>query len=242
MKQRARFRVFRAFDDDSLRWAASSRFRLDQKSAGRFRGGDPVAARIVEALAARRAINVKEVLESFETVARVRRRIRGRRIADLCCGHGLTGLAFAALDREVDDVVLLDRTKPPKADLVLEAVCEAAPWVAGKVRWIEDKVARAASHLAPETSVIAIHACGVRTDRAIDAAAAVNGHVAVVPCCYTRTARDAPVALRDALGAELTADVHRTYALEARGYRVSWTAIPDAITPMNRVLIGQAAR
>lgn len=241
MSQSVRFRTFRAFDDPSLQWAARSRFRLDRKSVDSFRG-DPLAVRIARSLAERRAINIKEVLESFETVARVRRRLRARSIADLCCGHGLAGLAFAALDRSVEDVVLLDRKKPPKADLVLEAVCEAAPWIEGKVRWIEDKVSRAATHLAPETSVLAIHACGVRTDRAIEAAAQTNGHVAVVPCCYTRTARDAPVALREHLGAELTADIHRTYLLEARGYRVSWTAIPEAITPMNRVLIGQAPR
>src|SRR5690606_5551186 len=131
------FRVFRAFDDPSLEWAASSRFRLDRKSVESFLRGDPVAVRVARALAGRRAINVKEVLESFETVARVRRRLRSARVADLCCGHGLAGLALAALDRDVEEVVLLDRKKPPKADLVLEAVCEAAPWVEGKVRWIE---------------------------------------------------------------------------------------------------------
>lgn len=241
MTEPARFRVFRAFDDPAVRWAASSRFRLDKRNAERFRG-DPVAERIVAALAERRAIKVKEVLESFETIARVRRRIRASAIADLCCGHGLTGLAFAALERDVEEVVLLDRRKPPNADIVHEAVREAAPWIEGKVRWVEDKVTRAAQHLRHGTSVIAIHACGVRTDRAIDAAIAVNGHVAVVPCCYTRTAQAAPAALREALGVELTADIHRTYALEARGYRVTWTEIPDAITPMNRVLVGQAPR
>lgn len=201
-----------------------------------------MAAGVARALAERRAINIKELLESFETVARVRRRLRSKRIADLCAGHGLAGLAMAALDREIEEVVLLDRRKPPKAALVVEAVCEAAPWVEGKVRWIEDKVARAAEHLAPRTSVLAIHACGVRTDRAIEAACAVGGDVAVVPCCYRQTALDAPVGLRDALGAELATDVHRTYQLEGRGYRVRWSAIPEAITPMNRVLIARAPR
>lgn len=241
MSEGPRFRTFRAFNDPALAWAARSRFRLDRRSVETFRG-EPLPMRIVAALGERRAMNVKEVLESFETVARVRKRLRSRRVADLCCGHGLTGLLFAAIDRDVEQVVLLDRKKPPKADLVLEAVTEAAPWVSGKVRWIEDKVARAGAHLEAGTSVIAVHACGVRTDRAIEAAIAVNGHVAVVPCCYTRTAHDAPAALREALGAELTADIHRTYALEAKGYRASWTAIPEAITPMNRVLIGQAPR
>ncbi len=235
------FRAFRSFEDPALAWAASSRFNLDEKSAPRFRG-DAVAERIVAALARRRAIKVKEVLESFETFERVRRRLRAARVADLCCGHGLTGLLFAVYEREVEEVVLLDRRKPPKADLVLEAVAEVAPWVPDKVRWIEAKVAGAARHLAPGTSVVAIHACGARTDRAMDAAMEVRGHVAVIPCCYTRTAKDAPRALREALGVEVTADIDRTYRLERAGYAVTWSAIPAAITPMNRLLVARAPR
>lgn len=235
------FRVFPAFDDPSLRWAASSRFRLDRASAQHF-GGPPLAARIVQALAERRAIKVKEVLESFETFERVRRRLRAAKMADLCCGHGLTGLLFAAFERSVDEIVLLDRKKPEKAEDVFAAVRDAAPWIEGKVRWIEDKVARAADHLAPGTSVIAIHACGSRTDRVIDAALALDGDLAVVPCCYTRTADHVPRALRQSLGVELAADVDRTYRLESQGYRVEWTTIPDAITPMNRVLLARAPR
>lgn len=237
--QAAGFRAFRSFDDPALAWAASSRFALDRKSAAHFRG-DALAERVVAALAERRAIKVKEVLESFETFERVRHRLRARAVADLCCGHGLTGLLFALYERETEEVVLLDRRKPPKADLVLDAVAEVAPWVRDKVRWVETRVSRAAEHLAPRTSVVAIHACGARTDRAIDAALAVRGHVAVVPCCYTRTADRAPEALRAALGVELAADVDRTYRLERAGWRVAWSSIPEAITPMNRLLVARA--
>ncbi len=194
--------------------------------------------RIVASLAAREAISVKETLESFEAFSRMRRRMRAPRMADLCCGHGLTGLLFAASEREVKEVILLDRAKPPKADLIVEAVVEAAPWVEEKVRWIEDDVSRAAEHLEPDTSIIAVHACGVFTDRVIDAALAVGGNVAVMPCCYAQTAAAVPAALREALGAELATDVHRTYRLEAAGYRVEWAKIPAAITPKNRILVG----
>lgn len=235
------FRIFRGFNDESLKWAARSTFRLDHKSAPSFRG-DPMAMRIVRALAARRAINVKETLESFETFSRIRRRLRAPKVADVCCGHGLTGLLFAAIEREVEEVVLLDRQKPPKADLVVDAVCEAAPWAREKIRWVEAPIERGRDHLEPETSVVAVHACGVRTDRAIDLTFAVNGHLAAIPCCYNQTAKQAPRALRDALGAQLATDVHRTYRLEAEGWRVEWGAIPEAITPMNRVLVAHAPR
>ena len=131
----ARFAVFRGFEDE-LRWAARSTFQLDRKSAAELKSRDPLVTRIVSELGERRAISVKEVLESFETFARIRRRIRAAHVADLCCGHGLTGLLFAAIERRVERVTLLDRGAPPKAGLVLEAILEAAPWAADKVRWV----------------------------------------------------------------------------------------------------------
>lgn len=231
------FRIFRDFDGD-LAWAARSTFRLDRKSAASLKSRDPLVTRIVHALGERRAINIKEVLESFETFSRIRRRLRAAHVADLCCGHGLTGLLFAAIERKVERVTLLDRNAPPKAHLVVEAIVEAAPWTKDKIRVVESPVEEAAQHLEPGTSIVAVHACGVRTDRAIDVSLAIgSAAVALVPCCYRQTARQAPRGLRNALGAELATDVARTYRLEAAGYDVEWSAIPLAITPMNRVLV-----
>lgn len=236
----AKFKIFRGFDTDELRWAARSTFRLDRKSAPSLVSRDPLVTRIVEELAERRAINIKEVLESFETFARIRRRVRAPIVADLCCGHGLTGLIFAAIERSVEQVVLLDYKKPPKADLVVEAVVAAAPWAADKIRWVEERIEDAHQHIDKGASIVAVHACGVRTDRAIDAAIALSaGSVALLPCCYKHTGRQAPRGLRDALGAELTTDIQRTYRLESAGWRVAWATIPEAITPMNRLLIGR---
>jgi hypothetical protein len=237
MSRSVLFKMFKGFNDDELQWAARSTFRLNRRLAHHFRGG-PLAERIVWALADRSAISVKETLESFETYSRLRRRMRAPNMADLCCGHGLTGLLFAAFERSVDNVVLYDSVKPPKADMIAEAVVEAAPWVADKIRWIEGDVARAAEVLAPHTSIIAVHACGVRTDRVLETAVAINGNVAVLPCCYPRTSKDAPQCLRDALGLEIATDVSRTYWLDRHGYLTDWAAIPEAISPMNRILIG----
>jgi hypothetical protein len=86
---------------------------------------------------------------------------------------------------------------------------------------------------------LGIHACGVATDQVLDAALAVQAKtVAVMPCCYSRTSPAAPHALREHLGAETCSDVHRTYRLEAAGYRVEWAFIPEPITPMNRIVLG----
>lgn len=237
MSEAVPFRIFRGFNDESLAWAARSTFRLDRRSAPHFRG-DPLAERIIGELAERRAISVKEALESFEAFSRMRRRLRAPQMADLCCGHGLAGLLFAAVERTVEEVVLYDLRRPPKADLMVEAVVAAAPWVAPKVRWLEAEVERAAEHLAPGTSIIAVHACGAFTDRVLEAAVAVGGDVAVMPCCHGQAKMKVPRPIVDALGSELALDVHRTYWLERRGYRTDWSAIPEAITPKNRILIG----
>lgn len=192
----------------------------------------------MRALAERRAVPIKEALESFEFFARVRRPLRAARVADLMCGHGLTGLLFAAYDQGVEEVVLLDRKRPPSFDAVLEAVAEVAPWVPLRVRFVQQKVQRA--ELPEGASILGLHACGSRTDACLEAAMRGGGAVAVMPCCYVDDA-PGPVAVARALGPALAWDVDRTYRLEAAGYRVRWTAIPAAITPMNRVLLGRPA-
>lgn len=59
----------------------------------------------------------------------------------------------------------------------------------------------------------------------------------MMPCCYYGTASKAPRAIRQALGADLTTDIERTYRLEEAGYRVEWSYIPRAITDKNRILV-----
>ena len=54
----------------------------------------------------------------------------------------------------------------------------------------------------------------------------------------SRSGLPGPAARQAELGTRLAFDIDRTYRLEAAGYRVRWDAIPEEITPMNRVLIG----
>lgn len=194
--------------------------------------------RFAIALAARRAVPVKELLESAEFYMRVRRRVRAQTMADLCAGHGLVGVLFAIFERSVESVILIDRRKPASFSKVLDAAIEVAPWVADKVRYVEAPLENSVEHLPDGVGMVAVHACGVRTDRCLALAVARRGPIAVMPCCYAQTAKPAPRALQVALGAELATDVDRTYRLERAGYTVDWSAIPEAITSMGRVLIG----
>jgi hypothetical protein len=231
------FRALKHFNDPALAAHARERHRLGVLT-NRIFDGSTAMERLARELGERRAISLKEFLESCEFYARTRRRVRGPLMADLCCGHGLTGILFALFEKQVVEVTLIDRSRPASHAAILEAACAVGPWVQEKIRYVETDLARAPALLARGTSIVAVHACGTQTDACISTAIATGGAIAAMPCCYFQTAREAPKAVRDTLGAELSADIHRTYRLEAAGYAVDWSEIPRAITPMNRILIG----
>ncbi len=229
-----RFRAFPAFDDPALARIASKRHKLGPAAEALFPEAH-LSHRFVRALAARKAVSLKEILESYEFHRRVRRRVRRRVVADLCCGHGLTGVLFALHERQVEQVVLVDRRRPASTRLILDAAAEVAPWVTAKVRFRETPIEEAA--LPAGAGVIGVHACGLSTDQVLQKGLQSGGPVAVMPCCHSSARRHAVSGLREALGTRLAIDVDRTYRLEAAGLRVEWTSIPVAITPMNRVII-----
>ncbi|MEO0600389.1 MAG: methyltransferase, partial [Myxococcota bacterium] len=230
-----RFKVFRAFNLPELAPRARLRKHMAARALPAFEGAGP-ATRLARALADHHALAVKEVVESFEFHYRVRRRLRGPRMADLCAGHGLVGLLFAT-ERVVEHVLLVDRVRPPAFGRALAAVASVFPQVRDKVEFVEADVRTV--ELSPGTRSVAVHACGEATDACLDRAIAARGAIAVMPCCYQNAGRDAPTGLRGALGAQTATDVHRTYRLEEEGFAVDWTAVPAAVTPMNRILLAR---
>lgn len=231
------FKAFRQFNNPSLHPLAGERTQLSTRFDEHFSPARHMD-RLALALSARRALPVKELLESAEFYMRVRRRVRAQTVVDLCAGHGLVGLLFAAFERSVSQVILIDQRQPESFARILEAVIEIAPWSEDKVRYVESTLLEAEAYIPPGAGVVGVHACGVRTDRCLELASARGCAVAVMPCCYAQTARRAPRALRSALGAILTTDIDRTYRMERAGYEVDWSSIPAAITPMNRILLG----
>lgn len=235
------FRAFPQFNDPELGRLARVRARLAEHAEVLFpseRFTDRLARRLVRS----RSVSLKELLESFEFHARVRRRMRARHVTDLCCGHGLAGIVFAALERQVHHVLLVDRKEPESANRLLQAATDIAPWVADKIDRLTCDVERAAPVLARSTSILAVHACGARTDRCIDVAIELDAPIAAMPCCYRYTARMAPAALRRGLGAELASDVARTYRLTSAGFDVDWASIPCAVSPKNRIIVATPPR
>lgn len=232
------FKFLRQFNCPAGRADAGKKHRLSKPWMFWFQG-ESMLDRLAHALAETNAITMKEFAESLEFFHRTRRAVRGELVADLCCGHGLTGLLFALFERRVDEVWLVDRARPPAHDRVFEAVCSLGDWVQGKVRYVQSPLDKLS--LPTGAGVLGVHACGAATDAVLAHAIDAAGPVAVMPCCYNRAVPSGPSAIHAALGKLVSADVDRTYRLTHAGYTVRWSAIPRSVTPMNRILIGRRA-
>lgn len=167
---------------------------------------------------------------------RVRRRFRGGRIVDLAAGHGLLAHVLLLLDDSSPGALVID-TAPPASAARLHAVLgDAWPRLEGRIvferRPVESVALRAGDLVASS------HACGALADVVLDAAAAARARVAVLPCCHDFAANDSG-ALSGWLEQSLAVDVMRAVRLEQRGYRVWTQTIPAAITPKNRLLLGE---
>eukprot|EP00965_Chrysotila_dentata_P178335 5889887-Pleurochrysis_carterae.AAC.4 len=247
-----KFKAWTALNDQdtvkSIRVHQRRRLHNGDKELLKLFAGDTVQARFSRALADRNAVDVKEFFEAFEFFSRVRGSLKcgpglqsNGILFDVAGGHGLVGALFAVFEwRRYGSVVIADTHRPPSFDAVLDAVKEAAPWGAARISYVSGEQAdmrKAGAELLTDGCAMAcVHGCNTLTDEVIDAATDRGAEsLAIMPCCYAHVAQDGPPALRRSLGVALAADVHRTYALE-RHFDVHWRAIPDSITPMNRII------
>lgn len=174
-------------------------------------------------------------------------------VQDLCSRHGLTGMIFVACNppgRHVDGVKMtttcVDRYEP-KSHLVLrDIIAEVCPWVAvhGAVSFVTSPLeefvkttrnregpqqSQQQRHTTMATIVVSTHACGSLTDTVLQYASDIHASsIAVMPCCYTGTAKDVPYGIRRMLGVALAADLRRCFVLQEQrdgGYHVDFTAI-----------------
>jgi hypothetical protein len=228
------YKAFRRFNRTPLLMNPHSRAR-GVRDMEQWFGGKTMEERLARPLLEARAVPFKELLESFEFHARTRKVLRGPVVVDLCAGHGLTGVLFAAFDRSVE-VWLVDTRRPQSTDTVLSCVESVVPGVSDRVRYLEQDLTSIS--LPRGASVLGVHACGAMTDAVIGAALRSGGPVGVMPCCHSRATAAAPDSLVRGLGLDTATDVGRTYRLEAAGYRTRWTGIPSLITPKNRIILG----
>jgi hypothetical protein len=226
-------------------------------------------------------VDVKEMAESIEFYLRTRKRLLGAAskrhakniknadsnlyhlhqdgragrmnvvVHDLCSGHGLTGMLFAACNPPSKDmsvsVILVDVAKPPAHQILYNLISDVCPWV--KEDSLIEFQTRSLETVGQENIqvdksnniVLSIHACGSLTDLALEKAChKLNACVlAVMPCCYTGTDKGMPYGMKRALGVAWCADIRRSILLQENGYHTDFSTIPSEITPLNRIIVAE---
>lgn len=180
----------------------------------------------------------KELYEAWEVARRCRRRFRGGRIVDMCGGHGLLAQVLLVLDAASGAAVVVDPQTPPSAVALHEVLRAEWPRLCGRVEWrtvdIDDVP------LDRDDLVVSSHACGALTDRVLERAVSAGARVVVLPCCHDLKTCDSGD-LTGWLDGPLAVDIVRARRLVERGYRIWTQTIPAAVTPKNRLLLGQPA-
>ena len=213
----------------------SSKARLTDRDLGRF-SGDTLFDRAARAVCGAGCLPRKELYEAWEMARRVRRRFRGGRIVDLAAGHGLLAHLLLLLDDSSPGALLIDPSAPPSAARLHAVLAEAWPRLAERV--VFERTSVESVSLDSGDLVVSSHACGALADAVLDRAATARARVAVLPCCHDFEVND-PGPLSGWVDRSLAVDVMRAVRLERRGYRVWTHTIPAAITPKNRLLVGE---
>ena len=184
----SRFKFLPQLNDlERTEWL-SSRQKFHPEIAAKHFGSDSLQDNLLTAIAAERLLPIKEVMESFEVFARIRKPVRCETVADLCCGHGLLGILFAVFEPSVQRVILIDQNEPESRRKLLSVAQSVSPWVAEKIDNREEKITIQDDWIEPGIAIVSAHACGVLSDLCIEVAIKSGGPIAILPCCYPRSA------------------------------------------------------
>jgi hypothetical protein len=216
-------------------FSPSSRGRLTDRDLDRFPGGT-LFDRLARAVCHAGCLPRKELYEAWEVARRVRRLFRGGRIVDLGGGHGLLAQALLILDDTSPNAVVVDRTLPPSAAKLHDALVQSWPRLDGRVEFVATGLDEA--DVQGGDLVVSCHACGNLTDVVLDRAVSVRARVAVLPCCHHLRTGDTG-GLSGWVDRAAAVDIVRAVRLGQRGYRIWTQTIPANITPKNRLLIGE---
>ncbi len=195
--------------------------------------GDHLFDRLARAVCQAGVLPRKELYEAWEVARRVRRRCRGGRVVDLCCGHGLLAQIMLILDDSSPNALAVDLHLSGNHLRLAEALNDTWPRLRGRVAFVQAPLQSV--ELRASDRVVSAHACGGLTDEILLKAQEVRAPVAVLPCCQRlRVHGD----LDGWLEGALAVDVERALRLRAAGYSIHTQTIPAEISPKNRLLLG----
>lgn len=213
----------------------SSRKKLTTRDLPRFPAAN-LFDKLGRVLCEAECLPRRELYEAWAVTRRVRRKLRGGRVVDMACGHGLVAWLMLMLDDSSPAALAVDTRLPGSAARVAEALSRAWPRLAGRVELVQRPLTEVT--LGPDDVVVATHACGALTDRVIDAVLPVRARVALLPCCHDEETCD-PGSLRGWVDLETAVDATRVARLRAQGYAVHTQRVPREITAQNRLLIAE---
>jgi hypothetical protein len=215
-----------------------SRKRLHPGSAKNF-PADTVHDRIARALCEAYCLPRKEFFESWSFVNRIRRRIDATVVWDLCAGHGLVSFLLALLEPQLTSLKAIDMRKPLSFERIRAALAPLDEERVAKVVFEE----RALEDLEPPRERVfmtAVHACGRRSDRAIELAIASHSSIALLPCCQDVAAIEIPDAVLQRWSKRDSVDMARIFTLHRAGYRTVSSKVDDDVTHCADAIIGLA--
>ena len=160
----------------------------------------------------------------------------GGRVLDLGGGHGLLAQVMLLLDDSSPNALVIDKTLPASSAKLHDCIVETWPRLAGRIAFVASAIEDI--EILDTDIVVSSHACGALTDQVLDRAAAAHARVAVLPCCHDLDSGD-DGGLSGWVDGALAIDLVRAMRLEQQGYRIWTQAIPEGITPKNRLLLGE---
>jgi hypothetical protein len=216
-------------------FSPSSRGRLTNRDVDRF-PDDTLFDRLARTVCQAGCLPRKELYEAWEMARRVRRLFRGGRVLDLGGGHGLLAQVMLLLDDSSPNALVIDKAVPASSAKLHEVLVAAWPRLSGRIAFVTS--ALDAVEILDSDIVVSSHACGALTDRVLARAAAARARVGVLPCCHDLDSGD-DGGLSGWVDGALAIDIVRAMWLGEQGYRVWTQAIPEGITPKNRLLLGE---
>jgi hypothetical protein len=178
----------------------------------------------------------KELHEAWEVAKRVRRKYRGGRVLDLACGHGLLAHIMLILDDSSTLALGVDTHIPDNAGKLSDVLIEAWPRLKNRIKYQQIPIQEV--EVFADDIIVSAHACGSLTDLVLEKAVQARARVAVLPCCHDLK-NSSTGHLEGWMDKTLAVDAVRAWQLQSQGYKIITQKIPDAVTPKNRLLLGE---